>query len=266
MSTPLSDIDFLSSSLSSPTVLRQVDRKFIPCVLEGRAGDNNHNVLVIFDQHAADERAGVELILEALGDGFANNNMAVTQLQEGHVRLVLTRREAEILERPEARDILTRWGINLTLPDTITGEYIQIGVRGVPALLERLGNKDGTELTRLLKLYLPLLDTDLEEIQAFIATLDDSSDPGWGRIQRWMPHEMVELAKSKACRGAVMFEDKLSRDQCTRLLSRLARTRNPWVCAHGRPTMAPLCILPSTRQSAKRTIDWSAWGKQHSAL
>jgi len=62
-----------------------------------------------------------------------------------------------------------------------------------------------------------------------------------------------------------MFEDKLDTDQCARLLARLAATRNPWMCAHGRPTFAPLRVLNSGRAAHKRVIDWRAWKTRNEA-
>lgn len=40
-----------------------------------------------------------------------------------------------------------------------------------------------------------------------------------------------------ACRGAIKAGDHLSREQMRRLLDQLARTKNPYTCPHGRPTI-----------------------------
>lgn len=282
---PAADITFSRETLANPRVLSQVDRKFVPCVLDAppdpaASTDTTRKVLVVFDQHAADERASLETILDDLCSGFASNSTPTTN--PTGLALVLTQREAHVLDSPGVRPVLARWGIELGIParseglDGDMGEYVQVGVIAVPAALERLGKKDGQELTRLLRLYLPVLEEGYGEIQALIATLeagtlgngDENGDrnahgvrqetPSWARIQSWMPREMLELANSKACRGAIMFGTKLDEDQCTRLLSRLDATRNPWICAHGRPTVAPLCVLPG-KVSAKREIDWKAW-------
>ena len=50
--------------------------------------------------------------------------------------------------------------------------------------------------------------------------------------------------RSQACRSAIMFGDALTKAQCSQLLSRLAHTRLPFQCAHGRPSMTPLVTLP----------------------
>lgn len=43
--------------------------------------------------------------------------------------------------------------------------------------------------------------------------------------------------------GAIMFEDRLDKDQCARLVDRLSHTTFPFMCAHGRPSMVPLVIM-----------------------
>lgn len=253
---PEIDISLSGTTLRNASVLRQVDRKFIPCVLEA----DGRKTLAIFDQHAADERASLEMILENLCRSFAEDTMTTAPLEEGTVRLVLSRREVEHLETPGVRPLLHRWGIRLG-PAQPDGDYAQVNVYAVPELLERLARKQGTELTRLLRLYLPEAAEGIREVQALITALDqddraEGDGKRWSGVMRWMPREMLELAKSKACRGAVMFEDQLDRDQCERLVSRLASTRNPWACAHGRPTVVPLCVVDRAEPS-RRPIDWA---------
>lgn len=247
------------SSLATARVLRQVDCKFIPCIMrcDATATSATRDVLVVFDQHAADERASVENILDTLCDGFAHDNMATTELPQDAVRIVLTRAEAEVLGIPVVRTALRRWGMEFTT--MAESDYVQVGVKRYPSLLDRLGRKEGREITRLLKIYLPFLSENLGELGAFL-------ESGSG-VMRWMPQEMLELANSKACRGelydscadagAIMFEDRLDLDQCERLISRLAATKNPWVCAHGRPTFVPLRTLDG--REVKRAIDWKKW-------
>jgi len=194
----MNDITFPIASFASAKVLRQVNRMFVAGVLQA---DSGQRVLVLFDQHAADERASVEGILDALCEGFARDNMPTTELPEDTVRLVLTRSEGEALALPGARDVLRRWGLEFGDVDG-QGDYIQLSVRRFPSLLDRLGRKQGTEMTRLLKLYLPVLVEHMGEIRALLESLEASE--GWARVQRWMPREMLELANSKACRGTYL--------------------------------------------------------------
>jgi DNA mismatch repair protein MLH3 len=259
---------FSHESIASGSVLPQVDRKFVPCVMmaEDKLKETS-KALVIIDQHAADERVAVEQILDALSEGFAHNNMPVTELDDDTVRVVLTRQEVEALEMPGVREILRRWGIGLGDTAASQGDYTQVNALCVPQLLDvRLGNKNPTELTRLLRLYLPTLAEHLLEIQVLAKAHDRGArdgSHGWAGVQRWMPLEMVELANSKACRGAIMFEDRLDADQCERLVAQLGAAHNPWICAHGRPTLAPLTLIPQYRPPSRRPIDWAAWKRKH---
>ena len=49
--------------------------------------------------------------------------------------------------------------------------------------------------------------------------------------------ERERICKIIACRGALKAGTACTGEQCTRLLRQLARTRDPWTCPHGRPTM-----------------------------
>jgi hypothetical protein len=78
---------------------------------------------------------------------------------------------------------------------------------------------------------------------------------------------------SKACRGAIMFGDTLSREQCQKLLFSLRQCALPFQCAHGRPTLVPLVRLaaaahaphtsapPATHASAKRCASIAGTGE-----
>ena len=50
----------------------------------------------------------------------------------------------------------------------------------------------------------------------------------------------LEAFKSRACQGAVKITDKLDKDFHVPLLNALFQCRFPFICAHGRPTMASL--------------------------
>lgn len=58
---------------------------------------------------------------------------------------------------------------------------------------------------------------------------------------------------------AIMFGDHLTLDQCERLVHQLGKTRFPFMCAHGRPSMVPLTTIAGMADNGKRTIDWRAW-------
>ena len=101
-----------------------------------------------------------------------------------------------------------------------------------------------------------------EELRAFLALLAAlqpaargaaggasaaAADSDAARRRLWAqnvaPPAVARTLHSKACRGAIMFGDVLSRAECRELVARLARCRLPFQCAHGRPSMLPLVTL-----------------------
>ena len=44
------------------------------------------------------------------------------------------------------------------------------------------------------------------------------------------------ILATKACRSAVMVGHVLSTERCEEIIGELCSLRNPWICAHGRPT------------------------------
>ncbi|KAK1925298.1 hypothetical protein DB88DRAFT_483462 [Papiliotrema laurentii] len=258
---PLADIKLSRGDLDTIKVLRQVDRKFIACTMvsDPSAEKPSEKVLAVIDQHAADERVAIERILEELCRGFIDDDVPITTL-DTPVAVVLSKAEGTMIV--DVLDIFRRWGIHLE-PAKGEGEYLQVAATAVPtALLGRLGRKKGEELERLIKLYLPRLEASGGELRAMLATCEtptgQSGPTDTVRALMWMPQEMVELANSKACRGAVMFGDKLDREQCERLVDRLKQTRTPFICAHGRPSLVPLCVMVPA-ETGRREIDWVKW-------
>lgn len=71
-----------------------------------------------------------------------------------------------------------------------------------------------------------------------------SSDRDAGQGTEWVsrlpsiPRTLLNLLNSRACRSAVMFNDKLTQEECVALVRRLARCKFPFLCAHGRRSVA----------------------------
>ena len=57
------------------------------------------------------------------------------------------------------------------------------------------------------------------------------------------PRPLKELFNSKACRSAIMFHHPLDNEQCRALIADLSRCDYAFQCAHGRPSLIPLCFL-----------------------
>ena len=55
-----------------------------------------------------------------------------------------------------------------------------------------------------------------------------------------LPPIVTRLLESRACRGAIMFGDKVSLCDASSLISQLSHCRLPFQCAHGRPSVQVL--------------------------
>ncbi|EJD53641.1 hypothetical protein AURDEDRAFT_53673 [Auricularia subglabra TFB-10046 SS5] len=241
-----SEVSFTRDDLRAARVLGQVDRKFVACVLAGGA-------LVLVDQHAADERIRVERFLaELCGTAEVSKVELDVEAPDGRKGLpvLLTRREAEMLAHEKYRVAFARWGVEFDTcgdeeeepqwklrvggaDDVDTGpQYVQVWVRSVPEVVADKLAQDN-ELRDLLKGYLATLEAD-----GIPPALQPKAK--WNTVLQHCPRQLVELANSKACRGsAIMFNDTLNLDRCTRLIAELADTRFPFQCAHGRLVFRP---------------------------
>lgn len=211
--TTSSQIDFSAADLVHAQVLGQVDRKFICASMPSRRARSS--TVVLIDQHAADERVSVEAILSSLCRGLLTASVPITELREPLPAVILSREEGSKLAEPGIREIFARWGIELDVETSAldalqavsqkgdeqspSADWLQVAVKAVPtALHARLSRGEASEMTRLIKLYLPVLSAQIGQVEALLRTRNDKD---WGEALRWMPSEMLELANSKACRS-----------------------------------------------------------------
>ncbi|OSD04616.1 hypothetical protein PYCCODRAFT_1386837 [Trametes coccinea BRFM310] len=256
------------------------------CLGSGLGGRRQEGTLVLIDQHAADERVRVERFLRELCQGFLasvtrppgseSGEVSVrTRMLVPPVNVLLTRREASRLEDSvDLRSAFARWGVVLAVspgvprdyaaPSQEDESYSQVAVETVP---EVIADKllAGDELRELIKSYLAKLETDgADALLPPSAGLSQGSTEalahGWQRALRYCPRALIDLVNSKACRGAIMFNDALTLEQCRTLLDRLAETALPFQCAHGRRSLVPLVETSGEAMGARRAaVDWEAF-------
>lgn len=210
------------ADLEAASVLTQVDRKFI--LIQTHATDDADALLVLIDQHAADERIKVEELYSQLCSGV------VTSLSKPII-FEVSQREFVLFARHQKH--LTGWQIayDLNAPSRII-------VRALPSLIAERCRLDPKLLIDLLRreIHGPSLSTSASSIP--------SSSPSAEWIHR-IPHcpaGLVEMVNSRACRSAIMFNDVLSKEQCGELVRRLSLCMLPFQCAHGRPSCVVLPI------------------------
>ncbi|KAF8514845.1 hypothetical protein BU17DRAFT_52124 [Hysterangium stoloniferum] len=257
-------VSFDKEQLKHAEVIGQVDKKFVACLIETEVEDKNgipNKVLILIDQHAADERIRVERFLSELCQGFLDHGTSVgVEVRELNppVPILLTRIEARALARSEVfRQALQKWGFHFGRMNEIQSEqessqsteYVQVFVEAVP---EVVGEKVlmAEEMRELIRGFLARLEDDWYDHD-----FTPDADSHWTTSLRWCPRELVDLVNSKACRGAIMFNDTLDIDQCKRLIFQLSCTVWPFMCAHGRPSSIPLINVAQSERKQKR-IAW----------
>ncbi|TBU47222.1 hypothetical protein BD309DRAFT_856433 [Dichomitus squalens] len=285
---------FSKDDLRGARILGQVDWKFIACVFSTTTDNETEpagnqceggGALVLIDQHAADERIRVERFLREVCEGFLSHPRRPVPARserdvfEGGVRtrkldppvqILLTGPEAKrIAGSHGVREVFKRWGVAFSAPEAPStsaptadsgaehASYVQIPVGAVP---EVVADKllAGEELRDLVRGFLARLEAD--GIHEVMSLREDGDISNWQKALRWCPRELVELINSKACRGAIMFNDTLTFEQCKALVAKLCETDLPFQCAHGRPSLVPLVDTSGARNMAGLRpgpgIDW----------
>ncbi|KAK8038889.1 hypothetical protein PG993_007300 [Apiospora rasikravindrae] len=249
-------------ALSEATVISQVDRKFIFAKVPLRVGPTNKqnaaSLLVVVDQHAADERCRVEALMDGYFhtqvSGTSQGPVARTELLDQALQFEITAQEHALFER--YAPIGKHWGIIYEISPTATSlskgrnqNLPSLKVTRLPsAIVERCRLEPRLLIDLLRKEIWHLVEHSngwsvQSSLQASQRNEDREQDLHWlARFHR-CPQGILDMINSRACRSAIMFNDLLSLDDCKSLLKRLADCALPFQCAHGRPSMVPLVDL-----------------------
>ncbi|KAI8959991.1 hypothetical protein F5Y11DRAFT_331268 [Daldinia sp. FL1419] len=266
-------------SLRNAIVISQVDRKFIlvkvplpssPQPSNLGLGGTREMLLVMIDQHAADERCRVESLMK---DYF----MSVEDLQGvtmGQPRR-LVHAQSELLEKPIVFDVSVRdgnqfeqsaeyfkhWGVVFRVASIPRSKgdgkgKSQLQVFGLPpSIAERCCSEPRLLIELLRKETWNLNEhghsaSQQTRIETSQETDDGSTGLHWLARFHGCPNGIIEMINSRACRSSIMFNDALSHEECVDLVTRLADCALPFQCAHGRPSMVPLVDLGRFSMSA----------------
>lgn len=225
---------FSKDMIHSMKVIDQVDKKFLACLIDTRDqectnnGEDEGNLLVLVDQHAAHERVRLENLIadsyeddpEAPGERrLCSSTIApplVVMVTEEDLRML---RSCEKFLR----------GLALELQFSQTGNP-QVLVSKVPVCFTE---KESNELRRGRQSVIkPIVEEYLQE-QIELLRLT-------GRVRGSLPLTVLKVLASLACHGAIKFNDSLNKDECCSLVASLSSCQLPFQCAHGRPSIAPL--------------------------
>ncbi len=159
---------------------------------------SNEDEMVIIDQHAAHERIMYELFTEKRESGRISQELLVPS--------VVSLKPTEYAVLSENIQLLEDEGFFLEEFGKDT-----YALRAVPVIL---GKKAGIET-------LGDIITDL---------LEDNGSPPLGFLKE-------KISATVSCHAAIKAGTQLSMEQMERLVDQLSKTKNPYSCPHGRPTM-----------------------------
>jgi DNA mismatch repair protein MLH3 len=234
------------AALSRAEVVSQVDRKFILVKLEATsistaASAEDGRLLILIDQHAADERIRIETLFEEF---FAPptvpiESSVVTSLLDKPITFEVSAKETLLLN--QCKQHFKRWGIifdqlnDTSKSDTASRSITMQSIRVrclPPGIIERCKIDP--------KLLIDLMRTESWKIHDGGGKLSHRAEGDWLQCIHDCPQGIIDMLNSRACRSAIMFNDELSKKQCELLVRRLAICKFPFQCAHGRPSLVPL--------------------------
>lgn len=253
-------------SLATATIIAQVDQKFIlakfdPIQPSATVDHNSDGVLVLIDQHAADERCRVEQLFKDMfiSPGSLNQHDQVQTVDIEPISFSISATEATLFRK--YLDFFGNWGIGYSITTQELSE-VSVQVQALPALIAERCRLEPNLIVDLLrreiwnfeeengKLPGSKMSTTKFSIGCGIDEDEFSADRTgavaahpWVQKMSGCPQSILDLLNSRACRGAIMFNDPLSLQECEALVTRLSRCAFPFQCAHGRPSMIPILDL-----------------------
>jgi DNA mismatch repair protein MLH3 len=248
-------------ALCKAEVISQVDKKFIlvrmPSSPKDRETQSTTDVLVLVDQHAADERIKVESLLDELCSGDKSSTQSDYRSKLGFSSLV----NFAILETPlqfavspqehghfEAfASSFAAWGILYDTTSTASANNranpievtAKLSVTALPPAISERCRAD----PQLLISFLRSAMWRYVESPPSVPELSSGQHTSWVKRIGTCPPGLIDLVNSRACRSAIMFNDELSLVDCTVLVRKLADCVFPFMCAHGRPSIVPIVDL-----------------------
>ncbi|KAI7903915.1 uncharacterized protein BX663DRAFT_505679 [Cokeromyces recurvatus] len=231
-------------------VLGQIDKKFIAVKLL------NTQHLIIFDQHAADERIKLEEIYE---------NFEIVTL-EPVIQLDFDLNEIQWLMSDHVLNYFKIWGIHIIIDDLQSSSETvllsQSRFFAKPDNHQKIKSNQ-VYITRLPRAIIDKCITNHHILKDIIRDhlywIMEQTDEIL--TARTCPKGITEILKSKACRNAIMFNDELSLEQCKTIIQKLSACNFPFQCAHGRPSAIPIKLY-TRYQKPSRPKNWKKFEKK----
>lgn len=225
------------NGLRNARVISQVDKKFILIKMVTEGGE----ILVLVDQHAADERYRIEMLFDQLCGSSESCSANAISLAKP-ISFSVPSQEARLFKSRSG--YFASWGCSYNIDKDSKGSS-SIQVTKLPVLIaERCRLEPRLAIDMLRSELWAQHDDEIKRSLAQIRT--EKPTESWLECIGDCPKGIIDLLNSRACRTAIMFNDALTHEECMVFISQLATCAFPFQCAHGRPTMVPIVNLPST--------------------
>jgi len=199
------------------------------------------NYLMLLDQHAVDERIRIEKLLDR---NFPNQENVIMSVLDTPILLELCQDDRMILKHFASK--VKNFGLVILENDNedFDEENALFYVNMAPScFLQREASE------KYFNRESPLENLLTELAKELAQTLKQTH----GGL-RLLPNTISNVLKSQACRGAIMFGDKLTLEECKQAINNLKGCHAPFQCAHGRPSVAPIVELTKLSMQPKMTV------------
>ncbi|KAE8371555.1 hypothetical protein BDV26DRAFT_275837 [Aspergillus bertholletiae] len=231
--------------LETAEVIAQVDNKFVLAKIKSTAASEYNNdpgsILVLIDQHAADERCRVEKLF---GEYFTPSVEGSRQVQTVALEPIIFEipvTEAYIFGRYV--QFFKFWGVEYTVEQEPADRSAYIFVHTLPMLIAERCRLEPELVTNLIRGEIWKREESNQGPDNRVSVLEQDR---WAEQLDVCPQGIIEMLNSRACRTAIMFNDELTVEECQSLVQNLARCVFPFQCAHGRPSVIPLLDMTDT--------------------
>ena len=261
--------------LSRAQIIAQVDKKFILVRMDAFSTTKDlensvscaKQLMVLVDQHAADERIRVEELLANLCEAPTRKTRAICSSlnQTSAVETTLLQTPITFCVQAQEHGLFVKhcahfadWGILFDVNTPPKGStavdplMCKLIVSTLPAAIAERCRLEPNLLIELLRgevwkrEELGLKPTaSTPPMSSTTSSTASSTGHSWLSKISSCPIAILEMLNSRSCRSAIMFNDVLTMDECNILLARLAKCMFPFQCAHGRPSMIPLMEIGS---------------------